>query len=92
MATAHGAGLMLWPALMPLCFPSDPAAGTFAGPVAAAFAGVGVHSMAMMLTTAVIAVIVHDWLGIGVIRHAWLNLDLVWTFALLATGALLLIV
>ena len=92
MATAHGAGLMLWPALMPLCFPSDPTARTFAGPVAAAFAGVGVHSMAMMLTTAVIAVIVHDWLGIGVIRHAWLNLDLVWTFALLATGALLLIV
>jgi hypothetical protein len=91
MATAHGAGLMLWPALMPLCFPSDAAAGTFAGPVAAAFAGVGVHSVAMILTTTVIAVIVHEWLGVDVIRRAWLNLDLLWTLALLTTGALLLL-
>jgi hypothetical protein len=92
MATAHGAGLMLWPALMPLCFPSEPATATFAGPVAAAFAGVGVHSLAMILTTTVMAIIVHGWLGVGVLRHAWLNLDLLWTFALLATGALLLLV
>ena len=92
MATAHGAGLMLWPALMPLCFPSAPGTATFAGPVAAAFAGVGVHSLAMILTTAVVAVAVHDWLGVGVIRHAWLNLDLIWRFALFTTGALLLVV
>ena len=58
MATAHGAGLMLRPALMPLCFPTGPAAATSAGPVVVALAGVGVHSMAMILTTAVIATIV----------------------------------
>jgi hypothetical protein len=91
MATAHGAGLMLWPALMPLCFPSAPGTAAFAGPVAAAFAGVGVHSLAMILTTAIVAVAVHDWLGVGVIRHAWLNLDLVWRFALFTTGALLMV-
>ncbi len=92
MATAHGAGLMLWPALMPLCFPTGPATATSGGPVVAALAGVGVHSLAMILTTAVIAAIVHGWLGVGVLRNAWLNVDLLWTFALVATGALLLFV
>ena len=91
MATAHGAGLMLWPALMPLCFPSAPGTAAFDGPVAAAFAGVGIHAVTMILTTAVVAVAVYDWLGVGIIRNAWLNLDLVWRFALFATGGLLLV-
>lgn len=91
MATAHGAGLMLWPVLMPLCFPPEAATTSFSGPVAAAFTGVGIHSAAMLVTLAVVAVIVHDWLGVGIIRHAWLNLDRLWTLALLATGTWLLL-
>jgi hypothetical protein len=82
---------MLWPALMPLCFPSAPGTAAFDGPVAAAFAGVGIHAVTMILTTAVVAVAVYDWLGVGIIRNAWLNLDLVWRFALFATGGLLLV-
>ncbi len=91
MATAHGAGLMLWPVLMPLCFPEGAAAAPV-GPVAMTLAAVGVHAAAMILTTAVVAVLVYEWLGVGVLRHAWLNMDLLWTFALVATGALLLLV
>ena len=77
-----------------LDFPTftGPATATSGGPVVAALAGVGVHSLAMILTTAVIAAIVHCWLGVGVLRNAWLNVDLLWTFALVATGALLLFV
>jgi hypothetical protein len=92
MATAHGAGLMLWPVLMPLCFPDGPAEAASAGPVAVTLAGVGVHSLAMILTTAIVALTVYDWLGVGVLRYAWVNMDLLWTFALIATGLLLLIV
>ena len=88
MATAHGAGLMLWPALMPSCFPGDSPAS---GPLAATLAGVGIHTLAMVATTAVVAALIYEWLGVGLLRRAWLNLDLVWTFALVAAGAWLLL-
>jgi hypothetical protein len=88
MATAHGAGLMLWPALMPLCPPGIEAGGD--GPVAATLAGVGIHTLAMVATTAVVAAIVFEWLGVGLLRRAWVNLDLLWVLALLVTGGLLL--
>jgi hypothetical protein len=90
MATAHGAGIMLWPALMPLCFPAGAAPG-LADPAVAALAGTGLHTAAMLGVTAAVAVIVYDWLGVGVLRHAWLNLDLLWTFGLVATGLFLLV-
>jgi hypothetical protein len=88
MATAHGAGLMLWPVLMPFC---TAAAGTEAGPAALALAGVWIHTAAMLAVTAAIAGIVYEWVGVEILRRAWLNVDLVWTVALLATGMLLLL-
>jgi len=91
MATAHGAGVMLWPALMPLCLPGGASGALSGGPFAAAAAGVGIHTLAMVATTAVAAGLVYEWLGLAVLRHAWLNVDLLWTFALVATGALLLL-
>ena len=89
MATAHGAGLMLWPVLMPLCFPDAASAGE-SGPAVLALIGVGVHTAAMLAVTAAIAGIVYEWVGVEVLRHAWLNVDLLWTVALAAMGALLL--
>jgi hypothetical protein len=91
MATAHGAGLMLWPALMPLCASSSTGEAGLGGSLPALLAGVGLHTAAMLATTAVIAIIVYEWLGVGLLRRAWLNLDLLWTFALVVTGALLLL-
>jgi hypothetical protein len=90
MATAHGAGVMLWPALMPSCLGagvSDTGAGT---PVAAALTGVGIHTLAMLGTTALAAALVYEWAGVAALRRAWLNVDLIWTLALVATAALLL--
>ena len=90
MATAHGAGLMLWPVLMPLCLP-DAAGGGPGRACCGALAGVGIHTLAMVATTAVVAALVYEWVGVEILRRAWLNLDLIWTVALVATGALLLL-
>jgi hypothetical protein len=90
MATAHGAGLMLWPVLMPLCIAaaSEPDG---AGPLAMALIGIGVHTLAMLATTTAMAVAVYEWVGLEILRRAWINVDLVWTLALVAAGAWLLI-
>ena len=92
MATAHGAGIMLWPALMPLCFPAESGAGGSGRLLGPALAGVGTHTLAMLATTAAVAGLVYDRLGVAVLRHAWLNVDRIWTFALVATAALLFFV
>jgi hypothetical protein len=90
MATAHGAGLMLWPVLMPACLAGGSEAAAYAGPATAMFVGVGIHTLAMAATAGLVAIIMHDWLGLAVLRRAWLNLDLLWVCALAATGALLI--
>jgi hypothetical protein len=35
-------------------------------------------------------VLVYEWVGVSILRTAWINLDLIWTGALAATGLLLL--
>jgi hypothetical protein len=90
MAGAHGAGLMLWPALMPLCFPAGAAADA-ARPLAMAIAGVSVHTLAMLTVTGAMAMTVYGWLGLGILRQAWFNIDALWIVALIATGAILLV-
>jgi hypothetical protein len=57
MSTAHGAGLMLVPALIPLCMGDASAdeAGV-SGSLLLAFAAVGVHTAAMLAVTGAIAV------------------------------------
>jgi hypothetical protein len=41
--------------------------------------------------TDVTALVVFEKLGVGLLRTAWINLDLVWAAALVATGALTLL-
>ncbi len=91
MATAHGAGLMLWPALMPLCLPGEGSDVSPGAPIAATLTGVGIHTLAMVATTAIVAAIVFEWLGLALLRRAWVNVDLIWVVALIATGVLLLL-
>jgi hypothetical protein len=56
MASAQGAGLMLVPALGPLCAPGAPLRELAAsGPLATGLAAVVVHTAAMLLTTGLIA-------------------------------------
>ena len=88
MASAHGAGLMLLPGLVPLCA-SMPRIGL--GSLLVSLAAVAVHTLAMLAVTGLIAVVVHDWFGLGVLRRSWINFDLLWTGGLVATGLVLII-
>jgi hypothetical protein len=88
MATAHGAGLMLMPALMPLCAGS-PTPGP--GALLTVTTATGVHTLAMLAVTGLVAYVVHDWLGLSVLRKGWINFDLLWTGALVTTGLALVI-
>jgi hypothetical protein len=89
MAAAHGAGLMLVPALLPLCLP-DGAVPDGPGLTVMALAGVAVHSAALLAATATAALATYEWIGVDFLRRGWINLDRLWTAALAATGALLL--
>ena len=56
MAGAHGAGLMLVPALVPLCLGTGPVSEAGAArPLALALAAIGVHMAAMLLVTGAMA-------------------------------------
>lgn len=90
MATAHGAGLMLWPALMQTCLGAATEHAGYAGTAAATFAGVGIHTLAMAGTAAVVAALVYEWLGVAILRQTWLNVDVLWVLGLAGTGGLLL--
>ena len=41
--------------------------------------------------TALIAILVYEKLGVGILRRAWFNLDLLWMLALMITGAFILL-
>ena len=45
-----------------------------------------VHTAGYLLVTGVIAVVVYERVGLGFLRKAWVNLDLVWAVALVVTG------
>ena len=45
----------------------------------------------MLATTGAVALLVYDWLGVAVLRRGWINLDLLWTAALIAAGVWLLL-
>jgi len=93
MATAHGAGLMVVPVFMGMSMSGAGAhghhmhAGAGAG---AAFFATGLHAVGYLAVTAFIAVLVFEKLGVGILRRAWFNLDLIWSAALVATGTLTL--
>ncbi len=92
MATAHGAGLMLVPVLIPLSLAATPAREiTASGSLPVSLAAIGVHTLAMLVVTGAIAVIVYEWLGLAFLRRGWINLDLLWTTALVGAGAFLLL-
>ncbi|HEX9768812.1 MAG TPA: hypothetical protein VGA50_06520 [Kiloniellales bacterium] len=92
MASAHGAGLMLVPVLIPLSLAASPARElTASGSIPVSLAAVGVHTLAMLVVTGAIAVAVYEWLGLAFLRRGWVNVDRLWTLALIAAGAILIV-
>lgn len=92
MGSAHGAGLMLVPALLPLCLSDTPAREiTASGSVLLALAGIGVHMAAMLLTTAFVAAAVCGSLARLSSPRCTAALRPAWTAALALTGAWLVL-
>jgi hypothetical protein len=100
MATAHGAGLMLFPILIRMPagammmhhhHPMPSLAGGAVGVVEGALV-ILLHTGAMFVTMGVIAFAVYEWIGLRILRSAWINLDTIWAGALIAAGALSLVI
>jgi hypothetical protein len=93
MANAHGAGLMLIPAIIPLCLAASPThALTLGSSVPVGLAALALHTVAMLATIGIISIAVYKWIGVGFLRRGWINLDLLWTVALVICGIILLVV
>ena len=92
MATCHGAGLMVLPLFLGMASPAEGAICHTAGPVSSNAALVVTstiaHSAGYLIVTAVSAWAVFTRLGVGILRKAWFNLDLIWAVVLITTGTL----
>jgi hypothetical protein len=64
---------------------------SFAGPRTAPLA-VLVHTLGYLLVTGLIAFVVYEKLGLEVLRKTWVNLDLIWAVALIATAGFTLLI
>ena len=95
MATAHGAGLMVLPLLLDpgsAIHAADHHASSAAGAtLLGALVATAVHGAGYLAVTAIVAVVVFEKVGVGILRRAWINLDRIWAIALLVTGLLTLI-
>ena len=97
MASAHGAGLMVVPVL--LGSTTVEAQGGMAGhdhmsATASPLAGMlatGVHTIAYLAVTGLVAWVVYRKLGLALLRKTWFNFDLLWAFALVVTGLVTLL-
>lgn len=87
-ATLHGAGLMLVPALMPIC--GVAAKASLAGTLGPAALVTIVHTLVASATSAAIAFAAYEYLGLRMLRRGWINFDWIWSGALALTGAALL--
>ena len=94
MASAHGAGLMLFPILMTVMpmghsmmhhHHAIPNLGTTF--VTGALVTL-LHTSAMLLVMGVIAIVIYEKVGLAILRSAWINLDVIWAGALIAAGLL----
>jgi hypothetical protein len=86
MASAHGAGLMVLPIVMPMEHEHMHQNMQVSG-VAATF----VHTLGYLSVTALVALLVYRRFGLALLRKAWFNLDLVWAAALIVTGCVALV-
>jgi len=98
MASAHGAGLMLVPVLLGSMTVEAQGGMTShhhmpatAGPVAGLIA-TGIHTIAYLAVTGLIAWVVYEKLGLALLRKAWFNFDLLWAVALVVTGLITILI
>ncbi len=94
MASAHGAGLMLFPILMNVMPPGHSmmhhhhAMPQMAPTLLTGALVVILHTSAMLVVTGTIAIVVYEKVGLAILRSAWINLDVIWAGALIVAGLL----
>ena len=101
MASAHGAGFMLLPLLLRMSAlhgvgdvgaSESHSHGTGIEGAWTAPAALLVHTLGYLLATGLIAFVVYEKVGLEVLRRAWVNLDLIWALALIATAGFTLLI
>jgi len=98
MASAHGAGLMVLPFVLGnggagvahahhdhAAHMAQAAQPGISGPFTI-IAATLVHGTGYLVVTAVAAWVVYRYVGLAMLRRAWVNLDLLWAMALIVTG------
>jgi hypothetical protein len=104
MASAHGAGLMLLPILMAQPMPgmshsmSHNMTGAMpAMPSSLSASAIGlavlIHTASMLAVAGILAIAffeTYETVGLRLLRHTWLNFDLLWAIALLVAGVVVL--
>jgi hypothetical protein len=104
MASAHGAGLMLIPLFLRSAPPtlaahspmashthptSDLEFANFSTP-SLLMSSIAIHTLGYLLVTGLVAILVYEKLGVGILRRAWFNVDLFWMLALMISGLFIL--
>jgi hypothetical protein len=82
---------MLFPALLPLCMPETGGTGSIMGSTGLALAAVALHSATMLAVAGTVAVIVYRLTGVAILREGWINLDWLWSAALIVSGIILIV-
>jgi hypothetical protein len=98
MASAHGAGFMVLPFVMPVPATLSAASHEHAWHMASASTNVAaadsmavaIHTLAYLAVMTLSASVVYRKLGLSLLRKAWFNMDWVWAGALVATGIVVL--
>jgi uncharacterized membrane protein (UPF0136 family) len=105
MASAHGAGLMLIPLFLKsppqtlaphggaIDLHMHPTHGlefaNFSTP-SLLTSSIAVHTLGYLLVTGLVAILVYERFGVGILRHAWFNVDVFWMLALMITSLFIL--
>ncbi len=53
---------------------------------------VAIHTLAMVAVAGAIAIVVYEFVGVGILRRGWINIDRVWVYALGVGAAAILLV
>jgi hypothetical protein len=96
MASAHGAGFMVLPFVMggsaDVAAASEHAHSVATSAVSTwpLSAALGIHTLAYLVVTALLAWIIYARVGLAILRTAWFNLDWLWACVLVVTGVFVL--
>jgi hypothetical protein len=96
MSSAHGAGLMLVPILLRMSSSGGGQTDMTLIAYTSSFspwqglAAATLHTAALLIVMALVAIVVYERFGVAFLHRAWFNVDLLWTVTLLIAGVITL--